>query len=247
MSHKGNSKEKMIKQLAAFKAKHGHCNVPAKCGENLQLGRWVSATRYRRKVGELSEHDFKRLDRIGFVWSVADGEWEKAFQSLVAYKKKFKHCNVPRTWPRNQGLANWAHTQRYRRKNGKLSCEKEKRLEKIGFCWAIYKCDGSEYTVAKREQHKEMPKPREEKLYWMGIGVYVQYGGNGRKPSELKTFIENHRGEFPPYFPLPKGRTVFYLGERYIREEKIVWKGTGKLPEKILDYVREHGTLPPHE
>ena len=91
----------------------------------------------------------------------------------------------------------------------------------------------------------------EQRLYFVSSGVYVQYGGKGKKPKELERYIEAHGGEFPPYFPLTKKATHFYvgslfLGENYTEQRKIYWDGKGPLPAEILEYVKENGTIPRH-
>jgi hypothetical protein len=58
--------ERGFAALKAFKAREGHCLVPALHTEgNLKLGYWVSTQ--RRKNIMSSEHK-QRLNRIGFVW-----------------------------------------------------------------------------------------------------------------------------------------------------------------------------------
>jgi len=60
-------------ELVAFKAKHGHCNVPSRSGK---LGRWVNRQReqYRlSKVGKssyMTDERVQKLESIGFQWSV---------------------------------------------------------------------------------------------------------------------------------------------------------------------------------
>ena len=59
--------EEGFKHLAVFKAREGHCRVPAKAldGE-FRLGQWVGSQRRARE--ELTEDRRNRLDAIGFVW-----------------------------------------------------------------------------------------------------------------------------------------------------------------------------------
>ena len=45
---------------------------------------------------------------------------------------------------------------------------------------------------------------------------------------------------------LPSKPTVFRTGDLQLSDLKVRWKGSGKLPGKVLDYVRENGVLPPH-
>jgi hypothetical protein len=60
--------EERIKDLKAFKKKHGHCNVPAGYQPNPTLGSWVYNLRQRRKQGKLAEDKIRILDALGFYW-----------------------------------------------------------------------------------------------------------------------------------------------------------------------------------
>lgn len=250
--------QKMCRALAAFKARHKHCNVPTNGAGNRRLGRWVATQRYRRKIGRLTEQQVRALDRLGFVWAPGDVAWERMFRELTAFKRKFGHANVPSHWPANENLASWVANQRHRRKMGLMSAERVHRLEALGFTWSLYRCSSEppavETRTAPRKQSQkgkdadEASASRcEERLYHIGNGLYVQHNPKVRKPPELVRYIETHGGDYPPYIPLPAGPVVFNLGDTVSRKAKrLVWKGRGKLPREILDYVSENGVLPPH-
>ena len=241
------NRSKMLKELSAFKRKHGHCNVPANFDKDPRLGRWVAAQRYRGRLGELSEEEVAELRELGFVWSPSDAAWDKVFSALVEFKKKHRHCDVPERWVDNRSLANWVQNQRNRKKKGKLSQDRIDRLEQMGFCWRIYKGDETD-EVHEEETYVEPAECETcEKLYSLGNGVYVQYSGEGKLPGILETYVKRHRGEFPAYIPLPMHATVFYMGERFVCEKTVKWKGRGALPRVVTDYVKENGTLPRHD
>lgn len=240
---------RMVGQLSAFKTRHRHCRVPANCAEDPQLGRWVAAQRFKRKVGDLSEPEIKSLDRLGFIWVPSDETWSRMCRALLAFKKKQGHCNVPEHWPADQSLANWVQSQRYRKKKGKLPSDRVKHLEKMGFQWAIYKCSEEKAGSAP---HKAAPTPDAEvpageRLYVVRHGLYVQYSGKGPMPKDLEKHMADHKGELPPYIPLPRHVTCFYLGENFVREKKLKWNGKGPVPVEILDYVKRNGTLPRYD
>jgi hypothetical protein len=60
--------------LADYRKEHGHCNVPQKYSENLQLGRWVSAQRsqYRLhlegKPSPMTTFRIQELESLSFEW-----------------------------------------------------------------------------------------------------------------------------------------------------------------------------------
>jgi hypothetical protein len=128
--------EEMFSALVAYRDLFGHCNVPVVWPENPKLGRWVNNQRYARRINGLAKERFRRLDEIGFVWDLRDAQWEEMFATLVGYKEKYGYYNVPKGWPENPKLANWVTTQRRRRKANRLSKERIRRLDKIGFVWS---------------------------------------------------------------------------------------------------------------
>jgi hypothetical protein len=63
--------------------------------------------------------------------------WEQRFKELKAFKKEHGHCNVPVQYPPNRPLGLWVSNARSRKKTGKLSKERIRCLEELGFCWAL--------------------------------------------------------------------------------------------------------------
>ena len=120
------------RQLEAFKAEHGHCNVPQRHGS---LGLWVHKQRGNRKKGKLSEERVQKLDDIGFNWRAVRGSpstWNERLDELMKYKTEHGHCNVPI----NYGpLGLWAGRQRAAHRKDKLSEERVQRLKDLGFEW----------------------------------------------------------------------------------------------------------------
>jgi len=241
----------MLARLAAYVKKHRHCNVPTNFSADPQLGRWVAAQRHRRKIGALSEAQIRQLDDLGFVWSPSDDRWEAMFERLRTFKKKYGHCNVPTHWPKDPVLADWVQRQRLNRRKKRLSGARIRRLDEIGFVWAIYK-DGQETRTCETRtpvEDEKLPVPQEscERLYCISSGSYVQYGGKGKMPVVLEEYVKKHCGELPPYIPLPERPVLFRLGEGWKKPWTVRWNGRGRLPQEILAYVCEHGTLPPYE
>lgn len=121
-----------LKDLAEYKAKYGHCNVPAKWKEYPQLGTWVNSQRTSKSRGKLSKEREDKLNELGFEWDVVNTNWEKNYQSLVAFKNAMGHCNVPMKWPANENLSKWVSNQRSKMARGKLTAERVKLLQQIG-------------------------------------------------------------------------------------------------------------------
>jgi hypothetical protein len=149
-----------FKDLVAFKAKFGHCNVPTTQSSNNKyrsLGQWCGHVRTSYKAikdggtphYKLSKADMKRLENAGFEWKLLK-TFDERFKDLVAFKAKFGHCNVPRTKSSNNthySLGMWCHAIRRSYKSIKmggtphytLSKADMKRLEKAGFEWRLKK------------------------------------------------------------------------------------------------------------
>ena len=60
----------MFASLKVFKDLHGHCNVPQKYTEDLELGRWVSRQRVSYRAKTLSQDRIDKLNGLGFVWEL---------------------------------------------------------------------------------------------------------------------------------------------------------------------------------
>ncbi|MFH2120305.1 MAG: Helicase associated domain protein [Pseudomonadota bacterium] len=140
--------ESMYEKLLEFKKKNGHCNVPDRWPEDLQLGKWVGKQRTKRNSGLLSTERIVRLNKIGFIWDLLASNWEEMFEYLLEFKQKNGHCNVPSRWPENSKLSRWVSTQREFWKNGKLSENRINRLEEAGFEWNILETNWNELFTA---------------------------------------------------------------------------------------------------
>ncbi|PYL26590.1 MAG: hypothetical protein DMF37_01580, partial [Verrucomicrobia bacterium] len=128
--------DQMFAELAKFKHKQGHCNVPRAWQENRQLATWVGTQRQFRQAGKLSDGRIQQLENIGFTWNPRDARWEKMFAALVQYKKQNGDCRVPQNWRHNPKLGKWVDHQRHFKKSGILSEARIRRLDEIGFQWA---------------------------------------------------------------------------------------------------------------
>ena len=249
MARQGVDWDEMYKALSAFCRKQGHCKVPANSKKNPQLGRWVAMQRYRRKLGEVTAQQVEKLDKLGFVWSPTDRVWDGMFDRLLKFKKKQGNCDVPSQWARDLSLANWVANQRHRNKMGTLAPERVKRLEAIGFSWAVYGRDKPRKAKASQEASRETPTAKgsdaEERLYHV-VSEYIQYNGVGPLPTRLEKFMKMRGGDFPPYIPLP-GRPLVFKMNGDAGNFKVKWAGKGPLPEDVRIYLNENGVLPPHD
>lgn len=128
-------------QLLYFKDEYGNCNVPYNYSSIPQLFNWVNQQRVLSKKGILLEKRKNLLNDIGFDWTVADlrkqkldEQWSQLYRQLIDFKLRHGHCKVPYNYPENPQLGKWVGRQRYQR--NKLSQERFRLLEEIGFSWS---------------------------------------------------------------------------------------------------------------
>jgi hypothetical protein len=250
-SRKSDSWNDFVARLRSFHKKNGHCNVPTDCAKDPQLGRWLAMQRHKTKVGKLDPARIKLLDGLGIVWAPSNLAWEQLYGELCAYKKKHGNCAVPTKWPKNVRLADWVQRQRIWRKKGKLRADRLAKLEKLDFCWEIYKGCKTEKPAAPKTP--AAPKPEEEaepfnseRLYRLGSGEFVQFDGKGTPPPSLQKHLVRNSGDFPAYIPLPNCTVTFTIGMPWGKPARLVWRGKGKLPAKVMEFVQEQGALPPY-
>mmetsp|Transcript_19542 Transcript_19542/g.29274 ORF Transcript_19542/g.29274 Transcript_19542/m.29274 type:complete len:167 (+) Transcript_19542:163-663(+) len=134
----------MFEVLKQFKNDHGDCLVPSKWEDNQKLAYWVSDQRRQKreknknKQSALTYEREERLNKIGFVWDVHQYKWENKYEQYNQFVKNHGSCSVTEIWQENLELAEWANQQRKQRKRGRLTDERERKLNEIGFIWSMY-------------------------------------------------------------------------------------------------------------
>lgn len=127
--------EEQFEALRRFRQEHGHCVVGIHNAPNKQLLGWVQFQKMIWSRGRLREDRRKRLEALGFVWNTKDAAWDRRLRQLEAFCRRHGHCNV---WLRNasdEGLLKWVLLQRTLRQKGKLTEDRQRRLEQLGFVW----------------------------------------------------------------------------------------------------------------
>jgi hypothetical protein len=158
--------EAHLAELADYRKLYGHCRVPARCLENPVLANWVQFQRFSRKRGKLSAKRLDRLNALGFVWEPRNDpsmEWDHRFAQLVAFRRRFGHCQVPYPWPRLPALGVWVKSLREQQQAGTLSPEHRARLDEIHFIWTsgweILGQDWQRHQKSTLRTFYERPKP----------------------------------------------------------------------------------------
>ena len=175
--------DERLDELTKYKAKHGHCDVPARRGA---LGVWVNRQRKARKDDKLSVEHVRKLDEIGFNWGPRDRfpTWDERLDELIKYKAKHGDCNVP---ARQGSFGKWVDTQQTTRKQGKLSEERVQKLDDIGFNWRAVRGSPSTWNVRLVElmkyktDHGNCNVPARQG----SLGIWVSHQRAARKMSKL--------------------------------------------------------------
>ena len=119
-----------------------------------QLGRWTSKQRHVFKKGMLAEERRERLEAVGgWQWGVQDTKWNTMFAQLQKYQSVHKTCIVTRQegggsghmcaakkckGANHQKLGKWTSKQRQLYKKGRLTAERQERLNAVpGWLWVV--------------------------------------------------------------------------------------------------------------
>ncbi len=126
-----------FRALLKFKEREGHCDVKINHQEDgYKLGQWI--TTQRASKTNLTDEKIKRLRELGFVLNPHKELWEAGFNSLLKFKEREGHCNVPNAHLENAfKLGNWVGKQRQKKSN--LSEDRIQRLDFLGFVWSVKK------------------------------------------------------------------------------------------------------------
>jgi hypothetical protein len=213
--------DERFKDLMAFKAEFGHCNVPktrskkSRNNKYLSLGQWCGDVRQSYITIEqgkipnqfkLSKADIKLLENAGFEWSRGQKKctFDERFKDLMAFKAEFGHCNVPQTRSRTNkyySLRVWrTHVrQSYKSikeggipKYNKLSKADIQRLENVGFEWSLR----HNKCTFDEFGHCNVPKTRSRTNKYLSLGVWYNHW--------RQSYITIKEGGIPNQYKLSK-------------------------------------------
>jgi hypothetical protein len=127
--------DQRFQELAAFKARFGHCSVPVRWPENPALANWTSNQRQLMAAGRIDAARRELLMKLGVVLGAKKKleSWASRYQALLAYKARHGDCNVPGRYAENPSLGIWVANQRHAFAQDKLPPERLRLLEKAGF------------------------------------------------------------------------------------------------------------------
>ena len=210
--------QKNYNLLRKFYDENGHTNVPS---SHDQLGAWVGTQRKDKERGKISVEHLRLLDSVGFIWNKLEQDWNDNFDMLASFVKCHGHARV--TLSHSSKLCNWVKSQRLSKSQGKLSDERFRKLDSIGFLWEV---------------HEE----KWEEKYALLLN-YVEKHGHARVPDDHKTlgrWVANQRTS-------KKNNILATHKQRKLEQAGFVWEALkDKWQEKydlLLQYKESNGDV----
>jgi hypothetical protein len=153
--------EEAFSELKKYFEDKGHTQVPALYEvEGLKLGAWVGTQ--RRTKDQLTAERIERLNALDFSWDPLLDSWEEAFRALQEFKNREGHSRVAINL-KVDGLKLGTWVSRQRQMKDKLTPDRVKRLEALGFCWDTASAQWEVFYMAlkqfrKREGHCQVAR-----------------------------------------------------------------------------------------
>jgi superfamily II DNA or RNA helicase len=168
--------EKGFRHLRDYEKRVGDCRVPTSHREDgYSLGRWIIAQRKNRD--QLSTERQRSLDELGFVWDPLEDDWEEGFSYLKRYRERVGNCRVPLRYKEDgYNLGPWVARQR--KNEDKISSERRRRLDELGFVWDALGDDweeGFSYLKRYKDRVGDCRVPLRYKEDGFGLGKWVGY------------------------------------------------------------------------
>jgi dsDNA-binding SOS-regulon protein len=130
--------EDTLLELKKYKEVNGDCDVPWLYVKNPRLGGWVNHQRKQLNKGKLDPRRKRLLTDLGFTSKTLEESWEDMLLELKEYKEAKGNCLVPSRYEKNPQLGIWVGSQRKRLKKGKMSFNRRRKLEELGFTWEVH-------------------------------------------------------------------------------------------------------------
>jgi hypothetical protein len=141
----------------------GNAKVP-RDHENRSLAIWVMHQRNHFKAGLLEDAEIAQLNALGFVFDPHDQQWRDNLQRVKDFKKKHGHALIPRRYPEDKQLADFAAEIRKRFKLENLTATQVADLMELEFVFdpldAVWSGRLAEYAAWRHTSGGEALPPR---------------------------------------------------------------------------------------
>jgi len=127
--------ENMFLLLNEYRKENGNIRIKEnESYKGIGLGNWVRNQRNRKD--KLSDEQLLKFSNIGLTFKNYDKNWNDMFKLLKEYQNEFGNLSLSsRTIYKNKHLGTWVNSQRKNFEKNKLSEERIKNLNTIGFEW----------------------------------------------------------------------------------------------------------------
>lgn len=175
--------EEGFRQLLDYMKHHkGAMPPPRYLHGDYPLGSWVGTQRTTYNSGTLREDRKERLEALsGWTWDTKADQWERTYALLKQYADRHGDARVPYKYSADGiQVGSWIGTQKSAFAKGKLSTDRQRKLEKLpGWTWTLSEDVWEErYALlekfAAREGHARVPQKHVEDGEKLGIWVSVQ-------------------------------------------------------------------------
>jgi len=215
-----DSYDKVVDFIATNK-KNPSCT--SKDLEEAILGRWCARQRGDKRSNKLSEERLEALNNIhGWIWSL----WIWTYDKVIEFTKD--NNKIPSTCSKNpeeKKLGIWCSTQRYNKKNNKLSEDRIKALENIpGWWWGLSgpQTDAYNEVVTFVEDNNKFPSMCSKDLEEKRLGVWCSRQRSYKRKNKL-------------------------LEERIQALESIpgwLWSLWGDLHNQVINFIKNNNKIP---
>jgi superfamily II DNA or RNA helicase len=216
--------------LCAYHARHGHLRIPSGHREHgIKIKEWLNNRRNDFRLGRLSPQQVAALEHLGIDWSPLDSAWQNALAAARAFHAREGHLRVPNRHRENDvNLYQWIGYQRAERTAGRISTERIRILDELGFPWyprdAIFKRNiAAARAFHQRHGHLQVPENHLEN----GVNLNGWLGTQRRKQA-AGTLSADRRNQLEQlgivWTPMETGwernlaaATAFYQREGHLR------------------------------
>lgn len=132
--------------------------------------------------------------------SSCSSKFLKRLRELEDYKQQEGHCDVPNTFPQNQGLSNWVRNQRYKFNNIKsigkeptpIHKEDISKLNQLGFAWTVKKSPKTQMFMETVDRVQMFKK--EHPALWRTANFNHDSSNLPKEFQDLPTLCEDVQG-----------------------------------------------------
>jgi superfamily II DNA or RNA helicase len=147
-------------------------------------------SRFRERVEiigpEISIESLRKVITTACIEILSDS-WDEYFGQLEAFRDRFGDCKVRQGWDENPALSFWVSNQRQRYRLNKLSVDRVRKLERLGFEWNAFDAAWEDFfqQLLRYKQEHDDCDVRRGSLKYRDLGNWVHGQRRNRKDGKL--------------------------------------------------------------